>query len=447
MAGIAGINKPGEFDIVGRMLDKISHRGKYGRKIFSTGNSTLGLVYNESESGFLNNCEAEKTVLDKTDESRFAIAVEIDSTLELARDEIGVAPLYYGYIYDRVLVFASEVKSLFELTPFLNELPPDSRLFKNKIRFNHRKEKITIEDGSDRNYAGQLFQRLDSVIKYSVNEKKIGSWLSGGLDSSALAVLVKPYVAGLSTFSSGVKDAPDLKYAAEMAEYLKSDHHEIIVSLENMIKVLDKVIYHLESFDPLLVRSSITNYLTAAKASDYVDEILSGEGGDELFGGYLYLKEIPRVRLTEELTDLTGRLHNTALQRVDRSASAFGLIAHTPFLNPFIIDLAFQIPPELKIKDGVEKWILRKAMEGKLPGNILNRTKAKFWEGAGVGLLLSDYADYKISDSDFRLLRQLKNGWTLNSKEELFYYLIFREYFGDLPNLDWMGRTKNSPTV
>ena len=145
------------------------------------------------------------------------------------------------------------------------------------------------------------------------------------------------------------------------------------------------------------------------------------------------------------MIDIIGRLHNTALQRVDRFASAHGTVAHVAFLNPEVVAYALQIPAEFKLRDGVEKWILRWALDGALPESVLNRTKAKFWEGAGVGDLLAEYAKGQISDADFRAERKLANGWTLNTKEELLYYRIFREHFGELEDLAWMGRTKGAP--
>ena len=230
-----------------------------------------------------------------------------------------------------------------------------------------------------------------------------------------------------------------------MAEYIKSDHHEAIVDLEEMLAALPRVIYHLESFDALLVRSSITNYLVAQLASDYVSDVFSGEAGDELFAGYAYLKDLDPSTLQEELIDITGRLHNTALQRVDRCASAHGTVAHTAFTDPDVVEYSISIPVDLKLRDGVEKWILRRAMDGSLPRRVLHRTKAKFWEGAGVGDLLAARAEETITDDDFRRERTLRDGQVLNSKEELMYYRIFADHFGDVRSLLWMGRTKGAP--
>jgi asparagine synthase (glutamine-hydrolysing) len=115
------------------------------------------------------------------------------------------------------------------------------------------------------------------------------------------------------------------------------------------------------------------------------------------------------------------------------------------FLDPEVVEYALRIPPEYKLHSGVEKWILRQSMAGSLPEVILNRPKAKFWQGAGVQEVLSQYAEEKISDSDFLRRRSLKNGWILRTKEELLYYRIFRQYFGEVYDLSWMGRTKGAP--
>jgi asparagine synthase (glutamine-hydrolysing) len=234
-----------------------------------------------------------------------------------------------------------------------------------------------------------------------------------------------------------------------MADYLGTDHHVLTVTLEDLLAALPEVIYHLESFDALLVRSSITNYLTSKMVSDYVSVVYSGEGGDELFAGYDYIKDIPTENIPAECEDIVMRLHNTALQRVDRSAQAHGVTPFVPFTDTDVVDYALSIPPEYKVyrENGasIEKWILRKAVEDTVPDDVLWRPKAKFWQGAGVQELLAEHAESAISDADFKNERILPNGWMLNSKEELMYYRIFKEHFGELPQLDWMGRTKGAP--
>ena len=136
-------------------------------------------------------------------------------------------------------------------------------------------------------------------------------------------------------------------------------------------------------------------------------------------------------------------MHNTALQRVDHSATAHGTVAHVCFLEPDVVDYALRIPSELKLHDNIEKWILCEAMDGELPERILKRKKTKFWKGAGVGELIADYANKTITEADFSSERKLKNGWLTNSKEELLYYRVFKEHFGELKDLSWMGRTKS----
>lgn len=446
MAGIAGINTRGGESTVGRMLDAMAHRGGAGRKIFEAGGVTFGVVWPGPQEHTVERFERERAVADYAESGHLAKASVTGEDLVLQRDPLGVAPLYYGETEEGGLCFASEVKALFGHCTAIRQLHAGCEL-KGGVekRYFALEEKELLADDASTIAAG-LKRRLDeSVEKRATLGGRIGSWLSGGLDSSALAALACPRVEKLHTFAAGVEGAPDLRYARMVADFIGSEHHEVIPSFEDLLAALPDVIYHLESFDALLVRSSITNYMVAKGAAEYVDAVFSGEGGDELFAGYDYLKSIDRSELAGELIDIIGRLADTALQRVDRSASAHGTVAHAAFLDPDVVDYALRIPVEYKLKDGVEKWILRRALDSELPGEVLNRTKAKFWQGAGVEELVSDHAESRVTDDDFRRERMLPNGWELNTKEELLYYRIFREHFGELEDLSWMGRTKGAP--
>ena len=373
-----------------------------------------------------------------------AQAQVVRDQVTLTRGPFGVKPLYYGYAADGILCFASEVKAVLEVTRDVHELPPGCRYDNRQMVAHFRLKKKLPTDKRPRRIAQELRLRLEAAVERYIKNGESGSWLSGGLDSSVMAALARPYVGRLHTFSVGTPGAPDLQYAQRVANFIHAQHHERVVRFDEMLAVLPDVIYYLESFDALLVRSSITNYLVAELASDYVPAVFSGEGADELFAGYEYLKSLDEALLPDELVDLIQRLHNTALQRVDRCAAAHGIIAHVGFLDRDVVDYALRIPVELKLRDGVEKLILRRAVADLLPGDVLCRTKAKFWEGAGIGELFAQYASGRISDAEFERERMLHDGQVINSKEELMYYRIFREHFGEFDDLSWMGRTKGA---
>ncbi|MBP7933423.1 MAG: asparagine synthase [Phycisphaerae bacterium] len=445
MAGIAGIVGTGKSESVSRMLTRMAHRGRAGHKVVETKGTTLGAVWPAGARRPI--LREHHVACDSIGNGQFAEARANDGTLTLSRDPIGAVPLYYGQHADGSLCFASEVKGLLEMTRDVNELPPGCQYDgQHLIRGDELQVRGTITEQPE-DVATTLWACLDGAVRSRIHQHTMGAWLSGGLDSSAIAALVRPHVRRLYTVAGGVAGSPDLGFARQVADVIRSDHHEVVISLPEMLHVLPTVIYHLESFDALLVRSSIINYLVARRMAELAPETFSGEGGDELFAGYDYLKTLESCHLAQELVDLIGRLHNTALQRVDRSAAAHGLVAHVPFVNPTIVDYATRIPVEFKIRNGIEKWILRQAMKDLLPPAVLNRPKAKFWQGAGVGDLLSNHADQHISNEEFRHQRNLDNGWMLNSKEELMYYRIFKDAFGTLENLSWMGRTKGAPSV
>jgi len=427
------------------MLRLLAHRGPGGHEVIEKDGITLGLSVQRWDAEVLRTLKKDGEARDAAGEGRFASARAEKGQLRLRRDPLGAAPLYYGTSAEGILFFASEVKALLGRVASVLELPPGTQLFRGSLLPYYRLEEKPPLSASAEATAGELRLRLEAAVLDCLNGREVGSWLSGGLDSSLIAALARPYQQRLHTFAAGLRGAPDLAFGAEAAAFLKSSHHEIVVELPALIAALPKVIYHLETFDALLIRSSVTNFIASQRASQHVYIVLSGEGGDELFGGYAYLKDLPLGGLPAELEDITGRLHNTALQRVDRSAMAHSTTAHSPFLDPQVVDFALRIPAEMKIKDGVEKWILRRAAEGLLPPAVVERPKAKFWEGAGVGSLLSEYAEMRVSDGEFAMNRVLKNGWRIATKEEYLYYKIFEEQFGALDDLEWMGRTKGAP--
>ncbi len=446
MSGIAGISESGRHTTVEKMLDKISYRGNAGLDVKESENATLGIVYSEGQKDALGRMRKKNEVCDERDPGHLALARAKENGITLKRDSLGVAPLYFGEDQEGAVCFASEVKALIDLCSEVKPLPPGCKFDGENIEPYFKLEKKEPLKEKPEIVAKELRRHLTDAIVRRINpECEMGSWLSGGLDSSALAALARPHLKKLFTFAAGLEGSPDIEYAREVASFIDADHHEVKVEFPELIETLPDVIYHLESFDALLVRSSIMNYLVAERASDYVNEVFSGEGGDELFAGYHYLKALDSDDLPDELIDITRRLHNTALQRVDRSSSAHGTVAHVCYLDLDVVDFALRIPPDYKLKNNIEKWILRVALKGYLPEKVLNRKKAKFWKGAGVEDLLLEYAEQKISDDDFRNERILKNGWLVKSKEELLYYRIFKEHFGDMDDLSWMGRTKGVP--
>lgn len=447
MAGIAGILKKGEVLTVDRMLSQINHRGNYRSKIFELEDATIGMVWSQHEEQRVTTETAKLIFNDGKGDGQCAGVQRVNNHWQFHRDPLGVSPLYLAYQEDKPVYFASEVKALLPVSAKIIEMPPAHILNQEGLSrtFIFKNSECELKDPFL--IAEKLREILQDSIIRRIGTDTFGAWLSGGMDSSTIAALARPHVKTLHTFAGGLKGAPDLKYAADVSAFIGSSHHEAIITLESMLKILPDVIYQMESFDALLVRSGIINLTVAWAASEFVSEVFSGEGGDELFAGYAYLKEIPYALLNKELLGITQNLHNTALQRVDRTASSFGTKAHVIFGDPEVIDFAFSIPVNLKIKDGIEKWILRRAMDNLLPEQVVNRTKSKFWEGSGVGTLIWEHAYNTISDTDFKAERKLRNGWLLNTKEELFYYRIFKEHFGEPESLEWMGRSKGSPVI
>ena len=319
----------------------------------------------------------------------FAFAISWQGELFLARDPLGIKPLYYGK-KDGGLHFASEVKALSLVTDDIREFPAGHWFHSKKGWQQYYTVEGTLQDelADVQNENDALHAIRDSlqeaVSKRLMSDVPLGVSLSGGLDSSIISMLASQDTPGLRSFVVGVEGGEDLEAAQFMADTLGTQHHEYIYAEQDMLDVLPDVVYYLESFDPALVRSAIPNFMLARMASEHVKVMLTGEGADELYAGYSYLQryETPGD-LQEELVNITEALHNTNLQRGDRMSMAHGLEARVPFLDVDSVSMALSIPPEWKLqRDGrPAKDLLRRAYEGLLPGEIVNRPKMKFSKG------------------------------------------------------------------
>lgn len=384
--------------------------------------------------------------------------------LLLARDPLGIKPLYGG-VAGETFFFASELGALLEATGQVWEFPQGHWLLWEVGRSldplvkppeeaqTYWRLPVDPPDITDPQtaVAGVRDRLRRAVAKRLVADVPVGVFLSGGLDSSLIAALARELTSGaLHSFAVGLRGSDDLRYAARVAEALGTVHHEYAYDVEDLEAALPTVIAHLESFDPALVRSAIPTYFAARLARQHVKVVLSGEGADELFAGYAYLRRLDRQRLHRELRAVTAALHNTNLQRVDRMTMAHGLEARVPFLDLEVVQWAFRLDPSVKLRgaEPIEKWVLRKAAEGLLPPAVLARKKAKFAHGTGTSQALQAIAARLVSGEEVRRAQQQAasrgDGAPLpRSREELLYYRIFRQRFPQASVLATVGRTRS----
>ncbi|MHB1190927.1 MAG: asparagine synthase B [Armatimonadota bacterium] len=361
----------------------------------------------------------------------FAIAIYgCDGSLLLARDPLGIKPLYTSR-RGETIYFASEMKALQGIVPEFEEFPAGHLYHTGAglLRYFEMPGGSVVQMSVEEAKGGIRRYLERAVEKRLMSDVPLGVFLSGGLDSSIIAA-VAAREPGLNTFSVGMESSEDRKYAWMVAEYLGTRHHEEVYTLDDMLQALPQVIYHLESYDAALVRSAVPNYFLARLAGKHVKVVLSGEGADELFSGYHYLKEFDGDRLHRELVEITESLHNTNLQRCDRMTMAHGIEGRVPFLDVDLLRFAFSLPTELKLgPEGTEKWVLREAFADCLPDEVVYRRKSKFSEGCGSSQKLAEVAEDRISDSEFERESRLPSGRRIKNKEELMYYRIFREFY------------------
>ncbi len=377
----------------------------------------------------------------------FAFAMATPDGLLLARDPMGIKPLYHGRRGDTILV-ASELKA-FPPMDELHALPAGHACFAGETphRFALPCAPVPMPGLTWSQAVAGVRERLEAAVtKRLMGDVPIGVFLSGGLDSSIVAALMRRHVPHLHSFAAGMEGAPDLQAARRMADFLGTRHHEVIYTADEAVAALPEVVASLESFDAPLVRSAVPGWFVSRLAAQHVKVVLTGEGADELFAGYAYLGALGGGEaLRQELVGILDRLQDTNLQRTDRMTMAHGLEGRVPFLDLDLVRYACSLPVSMlePREDRPEKWLLREAFRDLLPDDIAMRAKLKFSEGTGSADILAAHAARRVPVARFLEEREVADGIVLRSPEEMFYWDLWLDALGpDIP-VSLVGRTRD----
>lgn len=383
-----------------------------------------------------------------------------------ARDPIGIRPLYYGYDETGVIVFASEPKNLTGLCKKIMPFPPGHYYKDGKFICYRDMTKVdkVIKDGVETVCKNINTLLTAGIEKRLVADAKVGFLLSGGLDSSLVcAVAAKKSKAPIKTFAIGMTgDAIDLKYAKQVADYIGSDHTEVIMTKEDVLSSLDKVIELLGTFDITTIRASMGMYLLCKWIHENTDirVLLTGEISDELFG-YKYTDFAPSAsEFQKESEKRIRELHMYDVLRADRCISVNSLEARVPFGDLDFVSYVMAVDPEKKMNVyNKGKYLLRHAFEGDyLPKDILYREKAAFSDAVGHSMVdyLKDYANKYYTDLEFSEKAKKYDYARPFTKESLLYREIFEKYYPEnaqmikdfwMPNKFWRGCDVNDPSA
>lgn len=377
----------------------------------------------------------------------FAFVVVDGDDFIAGRDPLGVKPLYYGLDERGRTYFASEMKPIADQCKSFSTFPP-GHYYTPQTGF-VKYYKPEYEDYTKATKELDLTEIREALTeatrKRLMSDVPIGVLLSGGLDSSLTssiaARLLKEKGKELHSFSIGLDaDAPDAKAARKVAEFLGTKHHEIHFTIEQGIEILDKLIWHLETYDVTSIRASTPMYFLSKAITDLgIKVVLSGEGADEIFGGYLYFRNAPStVDFQKETIERVQKLFTADLLRADKSTMAHGLEARVPFLDKEFLDVAMTIKGEEKqpkTYDGKEKYILRKAFDTPdnpyLPDEVLWRQKEQFSDGVGYNWIdqLIEYCSSQVTDEQLESAAAQFPYNTPTTKEAYFYRTIFHKYY------------------
>lgn len=384
----------------------------------------------------------------------FALYDEEKDAFLIARDHMGIIPLYYGTDNNGQFYVASELKALEGICSTIKTFPPG--------HFIYSPEGLELQKWYNRDWESydsvknnttdltQLREALEKAVhRQLMSDVPYGVLLSGGLDSSVIAAITKKFARKriesedreeawypqLHSFAIGLEGSPDLKAAKLAADHIGTIHHEIHFTIQEGLDALRDVIYFLETYDVTTVRASTPMYLMARVIKSMgIKMVLSGEGSDEIFGGYLYFHKAPNAQeFHEENVRKLSKLYLYDNLRANKSMAAWGIEARVPFLDKEFLDVAMRLNPEDKmIKNGrIEKWVVRKAFEDYLPQEIAWRQKEQFSDGVGYSWIdtLKEMVNEKVTDHQ---LANAESRFPVNppmSKEEYYYRTIFEEHF------------------
>ena len=383
----------------------------------------------------------------------FAIYDAENDEYFVARDHIGIIPLYIGWDEKGTFYVASELKALEGKCKKIELFPPG--------HYYHSSEKEFVKwysrDWSDYNAVKEnttsiklVKDALESAVhRQLMSDVPYGVLLSGGLDSSITSAIAKKYSQKriesgdkadawwpqLHSFSVGLEGSPDLSAAKKVADHIGTIHHEIVFTIQEGLDAIKDVIYNLETYDITTIRASTPMYLMARVIKSMgIKMVLSGEGADELFGGYLYFHKAPNAKeFHEETVRKMNKLHMYDCLRANKSLAAWGIEGRVPFLDKEFIDVAMRINPKDKMitSEKMEKWVLRKSFEKYLPESVAWRQKEQFSDGVGYDWIdsLKDLVNEKVSDEMFKNAKFTFPFQTPMSKEEYYYRSIFEEHY------------------
>ena len=387
----------------------------------------------------------------------FALYDEEKDEYLIARDPIGVIPLYIGKDAEGHVYFGSELKALEgfcdEYEPFLpghyyHSKEGTMKRWYTRDWMEYKEENDKQADS--RSPTRQIQDALENAVhRQLMSDVPYGVLLSGGLDSSVISAIAKKYAAKrietdgasdawwpqLHSFAIGLKGAPDLIKAREVAEYIGTVHHEINYTLQEGLDAIRDVIYFIETYDVTTVRASTPMYLLARVIKSMgIKMVLSGEGADEIFGGYLYFHKAPNARaFHEETVRKLSKLHLYDCLRANKSLAAWGVEGRVPFLDKEFLDVAMQLDPEIKMAPGkvIEKKVLREAFADMLPSGIAWRQKEQFSDGVGYSWIdtLKEITATAVSDEQMAHAAERFPIHTPMNKEEYYYRSIFEEHF------------------